>query len=161
MTSFLNENESSFWPLSKTLLKGILDDQITDSFVVQLVWERLGYLPINGIVKVWHAGPTTPEKWALAFPEAPEVIVGRRASVHLTRSIPKEHKQLLKQSLNFAGYRIGELYPRRTRRATVVNWLLAWLVQEGQELLEEGPMPKIFPPPSNPLQGHPGDPLVQ
>ena len=43
--------------------------------------------------------------------EAPELIAERPASVRLTRSVPKEHKQLLKQQLNFAGYRIGELYP--------------------------------------------------
>jgi hypothetical protein len=44
----------------------------------------------------------------------------------LTRSIPAAHKQLLKQELGFKGYQVGELVPRRTRRATAVSWLLAW-----------------------------------
>ena len=79
----------------------------------------------------------TPSEWADAFPEAPELIAERPASVRLTRSVPKEHKQLLKQQLNFAGYRIGELYPRRTRRATAVNWLLAWLAQRSEPLPEQ------------------------
>ena len=83
--------------------------------------------------------PETPPDWADAFPQAPELIAERPASVRLTRSILKEHKQLLKQQLNFAGYRIGELYPRRTRRATAVNWLLAWLAQQGEPLPEQGP----------------------
>ena len=67
------------------------------------------------------------------------------------------HKQLLKQQLNFAGYRIGELYPRRTRRATAVNWLLAWLAQQGEPLPEQGPLGPELPPPGDPVQGHPGD----
>ena len=74
-------------------------------------------------------------------PQAPEVISIRPASVQLTRSIPRKHKQLLKEQLKFAGYRIGELYPRRTRRATAVNWLLAWLASHEQVLEEEGPLP--------------------
>ena len=63
----------------------------------------------------------------------------------MTRSVPKQHKQLLKQQLNFAGYRIGELYPRRTRRATAVNWLLAWLAHRGEPLPERAPWALSFP----------------
>jgi hypothetical protein len=50
----------------------------------------------------------------------------------LTRSIPAAHKQLLKQELGFKGYQVGELVPRRTRRATAVSWLLAWRRQAGE-----------------------------
>ena len=85
------------------------------------------------------------------------MIAQRPASVRLTRSIAKPHKQLLKQQLAFGGYRIGELYPRRTRRATAVNWLLAWLADRGETLAEEGPMAPELPLPHNPVQGHPGD----
>ena len=81
----------------------------------------------------------------------------RPASVRVTRSIPKEHKQLLKQQLSFAGYRIGELYPRRTRRATAVNWLLAWLAQQEEPLAEQGPLGPELPTPVDPVEGHPGD----
>ena len=105
----------------------------------------------------WTAGPATPADWAEAFPVAPELIATRPASVRLTRSIAAEHKQLLKQQLGFAGYRIGELYPRRTRRATAVNWLLAQLAERGEPLPELGPLPPLLEPPADPVQGHPGD----
>lgn len=105
----------------------------------------------------WTAGPATPPDWAEAFPVAPELIATRPASVRLTRSIAAEHKQLLKQQLGFAGYRIGELYPRRTRRATAVNWLLAQLAERGEPLPELGPLPPLLEPPLDPVQGHPGD----
>ena len=48
--------------------------------------------------------------------------------VKLTRSIPKENKQLLKEKLGFKGYKIGTFAPRDTRRATMANWLLNYLV---------------------------------
>ena len=64
---------------------------------------------------------------------------------------------MLKQQLQFQGYRIGELYPRRTRRATAVNWLLAWLAQLEMPLAEQGPMAPECPVPMDPVAGHPGD----
>ena len=146
------------FPLSRPLLEAVLADQLSDRFVCELIWPRLGYLP--GASGPWSAGPATPPDWAEAFPEAPELIATRPASVRLTRSIPAEHKQLLKEQLGFAGYRIGELYPRRTRRATAVNWLLAHLAERGKPLLEEGPLPPLLEPPADPVQGHPGDPPV-
>ena len=142
------------WPLSRALLLQILEDRCSDRFVCERIWERLGYRPGESH---WSAGPATPLDWAEAFPTAPELIAERPPSVRLTRSIPKQHKQLLKQQLNFAGYRIGELYPRRTRRATAVNWLLAWLAQQGEPLPEQGPLGPELPPPGDPVQGHPGD----
>ncbi len=151
------DSQDSYWPISKTLLKAILDDRISDYFVTRLVWERLGYKPSHFIKKVWDAGPLTPSTWANVFPNGPEVIAQRKASVQLTRSIPKEYKQLLKQKLDFKGYQIDELYPRRTRRATVVNWLLAWLAQRGESLEEKGAIPTLLEPPINPANGHPGD----
>ena len=96
------------WPLSRSLLLQILEDRCSDRFVCERIWERLGYQPAE---PQWCAGADTPSEWVDAFPEAPELIAERPASVRLTRSVPKEHKQLLKQQLNFAGYRIGELYP--------------------------------------------------
>ena len=111
----------------------------------------------NGDSAPWRAGADTPPPWAEAFPNAPQVIATRPASVRLTRSIPAEFKQLLKQQLGFPGYRINELYPRRTRRATAVNWLLADLASRGEDLPELGPLPPLLPPPADPVQGHPGD----
>ncbi len=145
---------SDNWPLSRALFLQILDDRCSDQFVCERIWERLGYVPRGD---GWHAGPSTPADWADAFPTAPELIAERPASVRLTRSIPKQHKQLLKQQLGFTGYRIGELYPRRTRRATAVSWLLAWLMQQGEPLVETGPLAPELPAPENPVAGHPGD----
>ncbi len=146
-----------FWPLSKKLFKAILSDQISDRFVSELIWERLGYVPSLGEENLWLAGKCTPKEWIEKFPNAPEVIASRTASVFLTRSIPKHLKQLLKQRLDFGGYRIGELYPRRTRRATSVNWLLAWMEQSGLKLSEKGIMPDLLDVPLDPTMGHPGD----
>lgn len=145
---------SDHWPLSRALFLQILDDRCSDQFVCERIWERLGYVPRGD---GWHAGPSTPADWADAFPTAPELIAERPASVRLTRSIPKQHKQLLKQQLGFTGYRIGELYPRRTRRATAVSWLLAWLMQQREPLVETGPLAPELPVPENPVAGHPGD----
>ena len=145
---------SDHWPLSRALFLQILDDRCSDQFVCERIWERLGYVPRGD---GWHAGPSTPADWADAFPTAPELVAERPASVRLTRSIPKQHKQLLKQQLGFTGYRIGELYPRRTRRATAVSWLLAWLMQQGEPLVETGPLAPELPVPENPVAGHPGD----
>jgi hypothetical protein len=192
-------------PLSRALLEAVLADRLSDRFVCELVWTRLGYRPANPATPAtpvtgspvttpattdsspatsspapeeelkpdpsapnaaavlpalsvpWTAGPATPADWAEAFPVAPELIATRPASVRLTRSIAAEHKQLLKQQLGFAGYRIGELYPRRTRRATAVNWLLAQLAERGEPLPELGPLPPLLEPPLDPVQGHPGD----
>ena len=158
------------FPLSRPLLEAVLADRLSDRFVCELIWSRLGYgpaaeagadpLPAAGSAGPWHAGPTTPAGWVEAFPEAPELIARRPASVRLTRSIAPPHTQLLTEQLGFAGYRIGELYPRRTRRATAVNWLLAHLAERGEPLAEQGPLPELLPPPSDPVQGHPGDPPV-
>ncbi len=57
----------------------------------------------------------------------PDFIASRPATVKLTRSIPPENKQLLKEKLGFAGYKVGELVPRLTRRATIANWLLSYM----------------------------------
>ncbi len=143
------------FPLSRALLEAILADRTSDRFVCELIWSRLGYAPdASG---VWRAGPATEEPWTTAFVVEPAFIAERPASVALTRSIPKEHKQLLKEQLGFAGYRIGELYPRRTRRATAVNWLLAQLALRGEPLPSSGPLPPLLEPPADPVAGHPGD----
>ena len=85
------------------------------------------------------------------------MIAERPASVALTRSIAKHHTQLLKQQLGFAGDTISELYPRRTRRATAVNWLLSHLAERGEALPDTRPLPPLLEPPLDPVQGHPGD----
>ena len=146
---------TDLWPLSRDLLVQILEDRCSDRFVCERIWERLGYREVAA--GAWGAGPETPAEWSEVFSEAPQLIAERPASVRLTRSIAKPHKQLLKQQMGFSGYRIGELYPRRTRRATAVNWLLAWLAERSEPLMEQGPLAPELPVPSNPVFGHPGD----
>ena len=154
---------NTLWPLSKNLLKEILADRTTDRFVCALIWERLDYKPANIADKttILVAGPNTPDYWRQKFLEAPQVIAKRSASVHLTRSIPKQYKQALKICLDFEGYKINELFPRRTRRATAVNWLLAWGLTKGKDLPKEGPLPTLHHAPEDPVLGHPGDPQIE
>ncbi len=147
----------AFWPISQMLLKAILDDNLSDRFVAERVWERLGYRPSELGNDLWVACENTTKEWIEHFPSPPQIIADRKASVHLTRSIKKQYKQLLKDQMKFHGYKIGELYPRRTRRATAVNWLLAWLAENKLELPIEGPIPDLIPIPLDPIKGHPGD----
>ena len=114
--------------ISDELLWQVLNDELSDRAVCELIWQRLGYQPAPGAPAeaAWRAGPLTPKEWAEAYPNGPEFIAERPATVKLTRSIPKSLKQLLKEELNFGGYTIDQLVPRRTRRATAVSWLLAW-----------------------------------
>ena len=146
-------------PLSRALLEAVLADRTSDRFVCELIWPRLGYAPDGS--GTWGAGPATEAGWRESFPIEPAFIAERPAAVALTRSIAKEHKQLLKEQLGFAGYRIGELYPRRTRRATAVSWLLAHLAARGEPLPESGPLPPLLEPPLDPVAGHSGDLPVQ
>jgi hypothetical protein len=143
------------YPLSRALLEAVLADRVSDRFVCELIWPRLGYGPDGS--GIWSAGPATGAIWRESFPIEPQFIAQRPPSVALTRSIAREHKQLLKQQLGFGGYRIGELYPRRTRRATGVNWLLAHLMERGEPLPESGPLPPLLEAPADPVAGHPGD----
>ena len=149
------------WPLSRELLVEILSDRTSDTFVCKLIWERLDYKLVVGESTIFLAGLNTPKYWSERFPEAPQVIAKRSASIHLTRSIPKKYKQALKTCLNFEGYKINELFPRRTRRATAVNWLLAWTLSRGEVLPKKGPFPTLFDAPKEPILGHPGDPCIE
>ena len=148
------------WPLSKKLLFLILDDKVSDVFVCELVWERLFYVHQPSINE-WIAGNLTPSYWSEKFVKAPQIISERPASVHLTRSIPNEYKQGLKKFLNFKGYKINELYPRRTRRATAINWLIYWAFESNFNLKDSDDLPQYSSPSSNPAKGHYGDPIIK
>ena len=154
----LVENQFT-WPICKDLLFLILEDRVRDVFVCELVWERLFYtkqLPTN----IWISSALTPSYWAQKFVEAPQIISERLASVHLTRSVPKDHKQDLKIFLDFKGYKINELYPRRTRRATAVNWLIYWALENNCFSNNYNHLPLLSSPPINPVKGHLGDPEI-
>lgn len=112
-------------PLNTETIWDILNDKLDDRTVNCLVWHYLGYRydPIAG---QWDASHTDP-LWQENYPQPPDFIASRPATVKLTRSIPKQNKQLLKEKLGFAGYKVGELVPRLTRRATMANWLLSYM----------------------------------
>jgi len=148
------------WPISRKLLFSVLEDKVSDIFVCELVWERLFYTKQNSL-NTWESSELTPFYWSEKFVEAPQIISERPASIHLTRSIPKENKQGLKEFLNFKGYKINELYPRRTRRATAVNWLIYWAIESRYNIDETNCLPKLSSPPSDPVKGHYGDPDIK
>ena len=148
------------WPISRKLLFLVLEDKVSDVFVCQLVWERLFYIREKNTHN-WISSELTPAYWSEKFVKAPQIISERIASVHLTRSIPKEHKQGLKNFLNFEGYKINELYPRRTRRATAVNWLIYWAIKNNCFSNDNDLIPSPSSPPVNPAKGHFGDPEIK
>lgn len=109
-------------PLNEDTIWKILKEALDDSTINELVWHYLGYR-YDDQTKNWDNGNVPPE-WRSQYPEPPDFIANRPPTVQLTRSIPKENKQLLKEKLGFKGYKIGEFGPRQTRRATIANWLL-------------------------------------
>ena len=147
------------WPICKELLFLVLEDKVSDVFVCELVWERLFYTKEKSLDN-WVSSALTPTYWSGKFEKAPQIISERVASVHLTRSIPKDYKQGLKNFLNFKGYKINELYPRRTRRATAVNWLIYWAIENDSFSNDNDYIPSQISPPVNPAKGHFGDPEI-
>ncbi len=121
------ETVSELPPLNADTLWAILHDRLDDATANQLVWHYLGY---RWSAAGWSAAGVDPD-WQTAYPEPPNFIESRPATVKLTRSIPPEHKQLLKVALGFKGYSVDELIPRKTRRATMVNWLLSYMQLQG------------------------------
>lgn len=116
---------SNLPPLETETIWAILNEEIDDTTVNQLVWYCLGYR-YNSSTGKWDTQEVAPE-WRDEYSEPPDFIDSRPATVKLTRSIPSENKQLLKEKLGFKGYKVGEFGPRQTRRATAANWLLSYM----------------------------------
>jgi Domain of unknown function (DUF1823) len=116
--------------LNTDTIWAILKDELDDLTVNQMVWYYLGYRYIDG---VWDNSQVSDE-WKQEYSEPPDFIANRPPTIKLTRSIPVENKQVLKEKLGFKGWKIGEFAPRDTRRATMANWLLSYLIE--QEKLE-------------------------
>jgi len=112
-------------PLSTETIWAILNEEIDDGTVNEMVWYYLGYR-YDADNNKWDSSQVD-ASWGEEYPEPPNFIECRPPTVKLTRSIPKENKQLLKEKLGFKGYKIGEFGPRQTRRATMANWLLSYL----------------------------------
>lgn len=115
----------SFPPLNTDTIWSILNESIDDDTVNQIVWHYLGYR-YDVENNIWDTNEVI-DDWREQYPEPPDFIANRPPTVKLTRSIPKENKQLLKEKLGFKGYKLGEFGPRQTRRATVASWLLNYL----------------------------------
>jgi hypothetical protein len=113
---------------STETLWGILRGEIADETVNRLLWHCLGYR-YDAETHQWDITDVSPE-WSNQYSEPPDFIGSRPATVKLTRSIPPEDKQLLKEQLGFTGYKVGELNPTLTRRATAVSWLLSYVRQQ-------------------------------
>ena len=113
--------------LNTQLLWDILNGEISDAQVNELVWFYLGYRAEG---EQWDLSQV-PESWIQKYPIPPDFIASRPATVMLTRSIPKDNKQLLKEYLGFKGYSIDQLKPTLTRRATAVSWLLSYMKDQG------------------------------
>lgn len=116
---------SNLPPLNTETIWAILNEEIDDAIVNKLVWYCLGYR-YDEISGQWDTSKVLPQ-WRDEYPEPPDFIENRPPTVKLTRSIPAENKQLLKEQLGFKGYKIGEFGPRQTRRATAANWLLSYM----------------------------------
>lgn len=116
-------------PLTTETLWAILNEELPDDTVNQLVWHSLGYQKAED--GTWRLD-NVDDAWAQKYPEPPNFIESRPATVQLTRSIPKENKQLLKSYLGFKGYSVDQLVPRLTRRATMANWLLSEMRKQGK-----------------------------
>ena len=114
-------------PLNTDTIWAILNEELDDLTVNQLVWHYLGYR-YNETSQSWDNFQVA-DDWREAYPEPPDFIENRPPTVKLTRSIPKQNKQLLKEQLGFKGYKIGEFTPRHTRRATAASWLLNYMNQ--------------------------------
>jgi hypothetical protein len=117
-------------PLDTDTIWAILNESITDLQVNQLLWHYLGYR-YDRSGHTWNVSEVTSE-WLETYPTPPDFIASRPATVKLTRSIPAEHKQLLKEQLGFKGYKIGDFGPRQTRRATAASWLLAYMATHAE-----------------------------
>nr|WP_230842950.1 DUF1823 family protein [Gloeobacter morelensis] len=113
-------------PLTEATFWDILEERLPDAAVNALLWQCLGYR--QDASGAWDNSGVEPS-WRNDYPEPPDFIGSRPATVKLTRSIPEADKQLLKEQLGFGGYQVLELNPRRTRRATAVNWLLSYVRQ--------------------------------
>jgi Domain of unknown function (DUF1823) len=113
--------------LSTQTLWDILHGKTPDETVNCMLWHCLGYR-YRPETQQWDNSAVAPD-WVSEYPEPPDFIGNRPPTVKLTRSIPAEHKQLLKEQLGFTGYQVSELNPTLTRRATAVSWLLSYMHQ--------------------------------
>lgn len=120
-------------------LLAIIRGETPDAWVNEIVRTFLGWRQMdNG---EWNDELVEP-MWKEVYTKGPPNFIGKEgdyspktdrpvklAVQNLSKSIPPEHKQVLKPAmkpLGFSGWKIKDLTPNRTRRAQAVNWIIYW-----------------------------------
>jgi hypothetical protein len=132
---------ASMPPLDAKMLLQIVRGESSDATVNEVLRPMLGWV-YNTASGTWEDDLVPPE-WKDDYPSGPPDFIGsasdyspekdrpvKKAVQKLTRSIPSEYKQISREVLSpmgFAGWKINELTPNRTRRATAVNWILYYV----------------------------------
>lgn len=120
-------------------LLAIINQETPDEFINDIVRTLLGWKQRQD--HSWDNSNAHPA-WLKAYPDHPPDFIGRNndyspehdrpvklAVQRLIHTTKMENRQLLKEVLKphgFRGWKVTELTPNRTRRATVVNWILQW-----------------------------------
>jgi hypothetical protein len=128
-------------PLDARLLLQIVRGESSDGIVNEVLRSLLGWV-YNAESGTWEDDLVPPE-WKDDYPSGPPDFIGsasdyspekdrpvKKAVQKLTRSIPSEYKQISREvlgPLGFEGWKIDQLTPNRTRRATAVNWILYYV----------------------------------
>ena len=126
-------------PLTVKDLLAIILGEMPDAWVNEILLTLLGWRRADD--EKWD-NSNVPDEWRKPYPDSPPDFIGsptnyspaidlpvKRAMQKLNRTIEPESKQQLKQILKphgFKGWKINELTPNRTRRATAVNYILFW-----------------------------------
>lgn len=121
-------------------LLALIKQDTPDAWVNEIVRTFLGWR-YEQETDSWDSS-RVPEMWTQAYPDNPPDFIGKiddyspaidrpikLAVQRLARSVPPSYKSTLKPILKphgFKGWKIEDLTPNRTRRATVVNWILYW-----------------------------------
>lgn len=80
--------ESDLPELISETFWAILDDKIPDETVNRMLWYHLGYR-YDPVSQAWDVSQVD-ETWTEVYPDPPDFIGSRPATIKLTRSIPKE-----------------------------------------------------------------------
>lgn len=127
-------------------LMAIINGETPDAWVNEIVRTFLGWRQMED--GTWN-NENVQDVWKKSYPQEPPDFIGKEgdytpetdkpvkfANQNLTRSIPPPYKQQLKpvmKPFGFSGWKIKDLTPNRTRRATAVNWMLYWYVDHYPE----------------------------
>lgn len=122
--------------LTSDELMGMVHGEVPEARINEVVRNLLGWRGDDS--SGWDAS-AVPQAWSEKYGENPPDFIGdpndyspakdrpvKMAMQKLTRDITDPYKRGLKE-FGFKGYKIHELTPNKTRRATAVNWILYYL----------------------------------